>query len=207
MAAIYSRYLRRAWYPYTKGLPNVFLIVVLAVMARLPFGELPPLYIAVALGLALGLGGDLFLLHKKLFLPGLVSFLLGHLAYIWGLWPEVWKLSLFWYSLYIFGLIFFVWLGRHLYRNKQAHFILAVLLYIAVITTMVVVAAAWRATPPGYSIFLWGAWAFLLSDCLLAIHYFVRPFAADQVLILTSYYSAQALFAYGALYGIGLSFS
>lgn len=206
--AIHTRYHKKHWYPYTKGLPIIFLLGLLAVFAQVPFGTVPFLYKAVVLGLLFGLGGDLFLLHKKHFLSGLISFLLGHLAYIWGLWPESWGLSFIWYSLYAFGLFFFVWLSRHLYHNKRRHFILPVLLYTVVITTMVLVAAAWtyEANPP-YPYFLWAAWAFLLSDSLLAIHYFVRSFYADQLLILTSYYLAQALFAYGGLHLLGIKLS
>jgi uncharacterized membrane protein YhhN len=149
----------------------------------------------VVVGLACSLAGDVFLmLPRDRFLAGLGSFLVAHLAYVaafssgvpFGTAPLL-LLPLVAVSVPLLRLL---WPGLGKLR-------LPVLLYAATILVMV-----WRAwarhsalPTPGAAVAAAGATLFMISDAILALNRFHRPFRSAQVLIMTTYVAAQALIA------------
>lgn len=152
----------------------------------------------IALGLLCSLAGDVFLmLPGDRFVPGLVSFLLAHLAYLaafaragGGPWGGTAFLSLA--PLLAYGAVVFLRLRSHL-----GALTVPVLGYILVILLM-----AWRAVEyarqvpgPGPRAAALGALLFVASDTALALNRFARPFRAAQAVVLGTYYAAQLLIA------------
>lgn len=112
--------------------------------------------------------GDYFLsLDKRFFIPGLVSFLLGHLAYIVLLAGLVsgpaTLVGLGVVIIYSLGFASFLWGRTGKYR-------LAVMVYIGVITAM---AALSLQLPETLRLVTYGAFIFVLSDTVLALRMFV----------------------------------
>jgi uncharacterized membrane protein YhhN len=140
--------------------------------------------------LVLSLAGDVFLLPKPdAFVPGLASFLLAHVAFIVGL------LQLDRNDLSPISTVFIVALLApnavrvvRAVRRDEPPLLAPVVVYIAVITTMVVVAYL-----RGTGLAMVGAACFAGSDTILAVDRFVehRPWMPLAVMI--SYHVAQAL--------------
>lgn len=149
----------------------------------------------VFLGLLLGAAGDVLLLgaSRGAFLGGLVSFLLGHVAYVVafsGL-GHAWPIVLIAGGLaLVVGAIVFLWLFPHLDSTMVG----PVAAYVLVISAMVVTAAA-AQTP----IVMLGAAAFYLSDLSVARDRFVASGFANRVWGLPLYYGAQLLLAWSVI--------
>lgn len=204
-AAIAARQLRWKAAPPLKGLPVCFLLVALAVGAAYRpggIGAVGPAYAAAALGLAFGLAGDIFLLDKARHLKkGTVAFLLGHLCYIVafalsGLASAPAPLVV---TLAYFGLYAYVLFGRLLSRHPN-HRLIAVAYCsgLAAMTILAGFADAYRATLGLRSTFFAGALLFSVSDGVLSYRMFGRHFRLADVAVLSTYYAAQGLIAYGA---------
>lgn len=148
------------------------------------------------LALACSLAGDVFLMFEGLFLPGLVAFLLAHLAYLAlflrGLpWLPSRAAAL---AVALIGAAMYVFLWR---GGLPAALRLPVALYVLAIGLMVAQAvgralrlrdgAAWRVAL--------GAGLFMLSDSLLATNRFVQPLPLAPLWVLGSYFIAQLLIA------------
>ena len=152
--------------------------------------------------LAGSLVGDVFLLAPGYFVPGLVAFLLAHLAYLGLLRQDVG-----WFpsgralvaTLGVGAAMFaFLWVG-----GLPDGLRLPVAAYVAVIALMAAQAigratvhrdgAAWMVAV--------GAGSFMLSDSLLATNKFVMPLPLASFWVLTSYYAAQLLIVGGWLRG------
>jgi uncharacterized membrane protein YhhN len=147
----------------------------------------------IVAGLALCAVGDACLLWKRSFDPGLLSFMLGHLAYIIEFsaalplrqWPPVFGVALL-----AVGTLASRWLWPHLGRRR-----IPVLCYILVISVMVWGGAAtfllealpWTAAS--------GAVFFYASDLAVARQRFVRAEFINRALGLPSYYLGQLLLA------------
>lgn len=141
--------------------------------------------------LALSLVGDVFLmLPHDLFVPGLVSFLLGHVAYIAGMWAD---------GVDVLGLaigiavaaVAVVTIGGRINRavraGEHAAMAMPVGAYMAVISLMLVSAIG---TTEGLAIA--GALLFYCSDALIAWERFVRPHVWHRMAIIVTYHLAQA---------------
>jgi uncharacterized membrane protein YhhN len=151
---------------------------------------------AVLAALALSFAGDLLLVPKgakRAFLAGLVSFLLGHVAYAvafaaLGLpaWPTVVA------CLLIAGPALIV--GRYFVSRASAAMKAPVVAYIVVISAMVALAsgATWRTGEP---LLLLAASLFYASDVFVARQRFVGPEFVNRAVGLPLYYSAQLIFA------------
>ena len=146
-------------------------------------------------GLVGSLAGDVLLMGPaSLFVPGLVCFLLAHLAYIGvfrlgvGFFPRPAALAV---TLAIGAAMYaFLWQG-----GLPAALRIPVALYVLVIACMAAqalgrafvlrdAAAGWVAA---------GACFFMLSDSLLATNRFVAPLPLAQLWVLATYYVAQTL--------------
>lgn len=169
---------------------------ILLLLAALPTAAHGPRYqIAIVVGLAFSLVGDVMLmLPRDRFVPGLAAFLLAHLAYLFafasgipiGTAPAL-LLPLLATGLLLLRLL---WPGLGSFRGPVLAYTVAILL---------MVWQAWersRALPsPGASLAAAGATLFMVSDAILALNRFRRPFSGAQIAIMTSYVAAQAMIA------------
>lgn len=147
--------------------------------------------ITVVIGLALSLAGDVFLmLPRDRFVPGLASFLLAHVAYIVAFTTRA-PLAAVPGLFAPFALIGLAVLAR-LWRNL-GHLKLPVAAYVLVIVIMAGQAAGrwWLLGTPAAALAAIGATLFVVSDALLAVNRFGRPFNSAQALIHASYFMAQ----------------
>ncbi|AOF85438.1 yhhN-like family protein [Hydrogenophaga sp. RAC07] len=144
--------------------------------------------------LALSLAGDAFLMFPGYFIPGLVSFLLAHLAYI-----ALFRQGVPWFpsqralvaTLGIGAAMYaFLWQGG-LPAALRAP-VAAYVLVIALMAAQAIGRATVHRTATAIGVAL-GAAFFMLSDSLLAINKFVSPLPMSQVWVLSTYYAAQIL--------------
>jgi uncharacterized membrane protein YhhN len=151
----------------------------------------------VMIGLAFSLAGDVFLLWpREGFLPGLVSFLLAHLAYIaafcapvrFGARPAVFAL----YAGVAAAILSALWAGVP--GGLRA----PVIAYVLCLASMAAQAAVWWRSEPGRPEARWaalGGLLFMSSDSLLAVNKFVVPLPASALWILATYWAAQMCIA------------
>lgn len=151
-------------------------------------------------GLVFCLGGDVFLAlpQERMFLFGLVSFLIGHVFYVaaffalaqLNLWTWVGLAS----SLAV-GAAVFRWLRPHLGKMFGP-----VIAYMVVISLMAVgawtVFGAERLASPGRALVLAGALCFYVSDIFVARNRFVKPDLSNRLIGLPLYYAGQFLLAF-----------
>lgn len=154
------------------------------------------------LGLALAgsLAGDVFLMLDGLFVPGLLAFLLAHLAYIvlfrqgarW--WPV--RPVLAGCLAYAALMMAVLWAGG-LPPGLRG----PVAVYALVIALMAAqaIGCAWLQRDRASLLVAAGAIAFVISDTLLALNRFVSPMPASAVWVLGTYYAAQCLIIGGTL--------
>ena len=143
------------------------------------------------LALALSLAGDVFLmLPLDLFVPGLVSFLLGHIAYVVGLRMEGAGATAMLVAALVVVVVAAV-VGTRIVgavrRGSQPELTGPVVAYMAVITTMVTCALATGNPLAGA-----GAGLFFASDALIAWNRFVQPLAWAPLTIMVTYHLGQA---------------
>lgn len=148
-------------------------------------------------GLVASLAGDVLLMGSAaLFVPGLVCFLLAHLAYIAlfrigvGMFPRRGVLAA---TLLIgAGMYAFLWQG-----GLPPALRIPVGIYVVVIACMAAQAigraAVLREADPSAVWVAVGACFFMLSDALLATNRFVMPLPLAQLWVLATYYAAQIL--------------
>ncbi len=146
-------------------------------------------------GLALSLGGDIFLmLRRKRFLEGLACFFTAHLFYIAAF------VSHRPVSVNVGLLIpFVVYLGfmTGILWTRLGRMKVPVVSYMLVLTAMAVLAAErYHLGVGGGAVYaLQGSILFIVSDSLLAANRFIREFRPAQILILGFYFAAQWLIA------------
>lgn len=145
----------------------------------------------VLAGLGLSLAGDIALLWpKEGFLPGLVSFLLAHLAYLWAF-TRVQRLAAWWpafaaYALVAGAILWRLWPGVPWALQGP------VIAYVACLASMAAQAAVlWRRGERRGGVLAAGGALFVLSDAILATNKFAGPVPLANLWILTSYWAAQ----------------
>ena len=150
---------------------------------------------ALLVALALSTLGDVFLMlrgdRSGLFLAGLTSFLLAHIAYVVAFsFDGLHTRGMVVGAALAAGLVLFV--GRPVVgavgRGEEPAMAAPVTAYVAVIATMVFAAAG---TNDGRAVA--GALLFAASDSLIARHRFVREAAWAPLAIIVTYHLAQAL--------------
>jgi len=180
----------------TKPLTMVF---VIAIALRPSAGVTDTYRALVLLGLAFSLAGDVFLmLPSDRFVAGLASFLLGHLCYVAAFSLDVGlpaalvrEPAVLLLILSLSGAMYvYLWPGLSGMR-------VPVVVYVSAIAAM-----AWQATARalevddfGALLACIGALLFVVSDSVLAVDRFRRPFALGQVVVLGTYFPAQLLIA------------
>jgi uncharacterized membrane protein YhhN len=150
-------------------------------------------------GLWLSLAGDVFLMWPQGFLPGLVSFLLAHLAYI-AAFTRGLRLGGRWPPFALYAAVAAVLLAR-LWPGVPAALQWPVLAYVACLATMaaqagaVWLAARGSADEPLARAAALGGLLFMTSDTLLAFNKFDAPLPLASLWILATYWAAQGLIA------------
>lgn len=150
----------------------------------------------IFLGLMLGAAGDVLLLgaSRGAFLAGLISFLLGHVAYVvgfstLGLGPTATSVTAV--VIALVAVVVFLWLRPHLPGGMVA----PVLAYVLVISAMVIVAVG--AYGNGATILVpVGALLFFVSDLFVARDRFVESGFVNRLVGLPLYYAGQILIAW-----------
>lgn len=191
--AILSAYQKRQLTHYIFKPFTIIFIIAIAVQSK---HAVSPFYRQLIIaGLVLSLVGDIFLmLPQDRFIPGLVSFLLAHIFYIVAFARE--SAGAFSYGALIpfllYGCLMLRLLWPHLGKLR-----LPVLIYMLVILAM-----GWAAAgrlllteQEGSRLAFLGATFFIASDSLLAVDKFKGRFPSAQLLILTTYFTAQWLIA------------
>lgn len=146
----------------------------------------------VVVGLVFSLAGDVFLmLPTERFIEGLASFFVAHVAYIVAFLLVVtsWPAAL---VAVIVASAALAVIGRPIVvavRRDEPAFAVPVVAYMAVISAMVVAAAA--TTQPWMIV---GALAFFVSDGILATNKFARPVPGARFAIMSTYHAAQFCF-------------
>lgn len=150
----------------------------------------------VVIGLVLGAIGDVALMGRSdvAFLAGLVSFLLGHVAYAVAFGLDVTIAWLLIGSLVAITLAVTVsrWLRPHL----EPPFTVAVPVYVLVISTMVATGVGSAAAHPLAAV---GAVLFAASDVAVARERFVVSARANATVGLPLYYAAQLVIAWSVV--------
>ena len=127
------------------------------------------------------------------FIIGLITFLIGHICYIFAfrsiqmVQVPKWGASL----LIAYGIIMVLWIAGTLFKEGEIVLASAVILYIVVILLM-----GWNAIRTANPFAVSGAILFIFSDSILAINRFIVEVPFSHALIMISYYGAQFLFAY-----------
>lgn len=155
---------------------------------------------AILTGLVFSWLGDVALLWPRQgFVPGLVAFLVAHLAYLWAFTRQA-RFGAWWpafaaYALVAGGILALLW------PSVPAPLRGPVLAYVACLASMAAQAAVrWRVlrasteAPWAWSAALGGA-LFVFSDAMLATDRFAQPLPAASLLILPAYWAAQWLIA------------
>ncbi len=159
-----------------------------------------PYTLFIIIGLLFCLGGDIFLAlpQDRMFLFGLISFLLGHVCYVIGfVWiAEPGKMTLIGVIVtLLLGVIIYIWLKPHLGTMK-----IPVMAYILVISCMFI--GAWSVLgmpqqPIMARLFIFvGASSFYISDIFVARDRFLKNDFINRLLGLPLYYLAQFMIAF-----------
>lgn len=185
----------KAILPIKTALSILFVITVL-----IQPHPLSTYYHLLLLGLLFCLGGDVFLAlpQSKMFLLGLVSFLIGHIFYIIGFFSVAHIGTWTWLGtsivLVFSGYVYF-WLKPHLGTMKGP-----VLVYIIVITLMLsgALSILGESNLAGLGrVFVFsGAAFFYVSDLFVARDRFMKKTPINRFLGLPLYYSGQFLLAF-----------
>lgn len=154
----------------------------------------------VVIGLVCCLGGDVFLAlpHKRMFLFGLVSFLIGHVFYV-AAFVLISDINGFTaigvLQTLTCGTLIYRWLRPHLGDMK-----VPVLVYIVVISVMLCGAWSILGSPDlagsGKVMVFVGALSFYLSDILVARDRFLKTEFLNRLVGLPLYYAGQFLIAF-----------
>jgi uncharacterized membrane protein YhhN len=159
-----------------------------------------PYTLFIIIGLLFCLGGDVFLAlpQERMFLFGLVSFLLGHVCYVIGfIWiagPSNMTLIGAIVTIVLSGLVY-IWLKPHLGTMKKP-----VIAYILVISFMFI--SAWSVLGMPRQPFMArllvfaGAACFYISDIFVARDRFLKNAFVNRLLGLPLYYLAQFMIAF-----------
>ena len=192
-AAVVSKLFIPRLYAIFKPLPLVFILVLALLRPALP----PGIWLAALL---CGLAGDLWLLSARGFIPGLLSFLLGHIFYIFAFERQAAGAAHSQVVLMVVATVStlaFGYFAQHLVRARNRKFILPIFFYIAATAILLLFALK----NPLFSAAASGAILFALSDFLLAFNKFIRPTVYVQAAVSLTYYAAQWLLAahFGAI--------
>lgn len=148
-----------------------------------------PYNILIGCGLIFSLAGDVLLESFRLFVPGLVAFLVAHVFYIAAFIKKSARTSLLSSLPFLaFAVGMFLFLRPHL-----GDMMLPVAVYILIISAMFWRSYVQKQTDPHGKLAFLGAALFTLSDSILAINRFFEPVYLSGLWIMASYWGAQFL--------------
>lgn len=195
MAVVLQQPLKRMWVGcFIKALPIVLLAACCHAGISKAKTEGSAAYARyIAFGLGLGSLGDVFLdmndIFPATFLPGLISFFMGHTWYIWAFatQPIAHSAAVAVPFLVLPGAVY-----AYLFPSLPSDMVVPVAVYCTAISLMGYYAAV-RATKCTGSFFwtLAGALIFLLSDSILAVGRFKTPLPFTKLWVMLTYYAAQ----------------
>lgn len=166
------------------------LILIILIATIIPTIE-PKYKTFIVSGLLFSLLGDTFLIFpEQHFKKGLIAFLIGHICYIIAFTISTGFHFTFWifFPIVIVGVLYLRYIIPYTGKMK-----IPIILYILIILIMVWTAAerfhsypTLRAVLPAI-----GAVLFMGSDAVLALNKFRKPFFSAELIILTTYFTAQ----------------
>lgn len=163
----------------------------------------------ITAALAGGWLGDIFLMipekddDNRFFKLGLVSFLLGHLFYVWTFLAQA---DLGAISLSgLLGTAFFTAYGIVVFRKLRPHMgtlFVPITLYIVVIVLMGVSTSLCMGSQSMFAaiVVIFGALVFMVSDTINAWNRFARPIPNERILTMSTYLGGQFLLVHGYLF-------
>ncbi len=181
--------------------PLTLLVAILFVAARAyTSGATARFDVFLMAALVASLAGDVFLmLPGGYFIPGLASFLVGHLCYI-----ALFRLGTPWFPsrgalacTLGAGAAMYAWVWGGLADPVLKAAVGAYVCVIALMTAQAIGRALVRRDAAATAVAL-GACIFMLSDSLIAINRFVQPLPLVSLWVLASYYTAQILIVHNA---------
>jgi len=165
------------------------------------------------LGILFSLAGDMLLLapQDRMFIAGLVAFLLTHICYLLGfqeqlLHPRLWTLIVIFFIL-LNGIRLLRRITSAMHTSRQAALVKPIILYGLVISLMLAAAMstlsdpAWKA---GSALLVSaGAFLFWASDLMLAWNKFVSPLKRGRLPIMVAYQLGQIALIAGVISQFG----
>ena len=194
LALISAIFCIRAKYKKSKNQLLIFkpltLILILLIATVSPAIE-PSYKIFIVSGLLFSLLGDIFLIYpEQHFKNGLIAFLIGHVCYIIAFSVSTNSHFTFWLFILIIT-VGAIYLRIILpYSGKMK---IPIIIYIIIIMIMVWTAIQRFHNDPTLRTILpaIGAVLFMISDAVLALNKFRKPFYRAELIILTTYFTAQ----------------
>lgn len=177
------------------------LLMLMLLVEQVPLNKLGKF---VLVGLVCSTFGDVFLMFRSqdLFIPGLASFLIAHIWYIFGFratsgantnQPKGYRLTVV--TLMLLFLAGFLWLllDAMLATADKMPFVFPVIIYALVIVTMGMVMAMRRGlvATASFRYGLIGAISFIVSDSILATNLFVTEVPWASLWVMSTYVLAQ----------------
>lgn len=187
-------------YHFTKPIPLIILISLVLYYIIIPNPSDYSNYYFLG-GLILGLLGDIFLLKKGFFIPGLLAFLTGHIFYIVYFLNKITTVNpiiviLFSIITVIYAAVFFIKLPI----AKKKIFTGPVILYMGAITFMVILAFNYNFTVSNsFYLFSIGSVLFYISDAVLAYDKLIYPNKYLAIPILLTYFIGQTILTAGVM--------
>lgn len=194
LLTIISSYTLPRWVHYLFKPVTTLLIIFLAFLSPVSISISMKYFVLLALGFSFF--GDVFLMFKeeKFFLPGLVSFLIAHIFYILAFYqPSTSHLFKPQSLAILLGLLLYGGVVFSILKPRLGSFFIPVFIYMLVLLAM-----TWFSFLQGligFPILIFASLFFVFSDTTLAFDKFYKPFKTAQVVILSTYFAAQALFA------------
>jgi len=184
---IYSKYKKAKFYRLAKPVTTSWIIII-------PFvngSDLKSIYdFSILLGLLFSLAGDVFLLnYEKYFNFGLLSFLITHVFYSIAFYSTNTRIIPYTFIFLIGVVMFLVYFFRKILDVK----IMAYLMLITLMTSLAFNNLMNELTKANMILFL-ASVLFLISDFILALNKFVKPFKLSEAIVLSTYFSAQLIF-------------
>lgn len=194
--AITARSQKPSFYPITKPLPVLWMIIWTVLWLSRMDSWIDTLMPWILTGLIFGLAGDVFLLKKETFLLGYTGFIGGHLAYVLAFAKSEFILP--WYiagSVFIPGVLYAIYVSLNTLQKKMMPI---VWIYSLIISGMLLFAinTGWKETS-GW-LLTTGCLLFFISDGFWSWNKFVKKLPQPGAMILSTYYTGQALITYGS---------
>ncbi|MBO0586690.1 lysoplasmalogenase [Sporosarcina sp. E16_8] len=126
------------------------------------------------------------------FLPGLITFFIGHIFYIFAFNHVAKKTVPIWAAapLLLYGTGMAIWIAGSQFSAGQTFLGIAITAYISIILMM-----GWMAIRTRMKLAIIGALLFIFSDSILAIDRFVYEIPYREAFVMLTYYAAQIFIA------------